>query len=214
MDGDVSVESVHGEGSTFTATMLLPKSSKAVDLKRESDREALIEKNKSTATRKSPSPKSANELLSGRVLLVEDGIDNQRLITLLLKKMGLEAEIAENGKLCVEAVEAAIEAGDPFDVVLMDMQMPVMGGVEATELLRAREHEVPIIALTANAISGDRERCLEGGMNDYIAKPIDPTQMAEKIRDWCGRSAQGEPAKPLRDLIEILDDLARRPSNA
>jgi CheY-like chemotaxis protein len=99
----------------------------------------------------------------------------------------------------------------------MDIQMPVMDGFEATREVRklpSPMSDIPIIALTANAISGDRERCLEGGMNDYIAKPIEPTHMAEKIRDWCGRSAKREGAEPLKALIGILDDLAQRSSNA
>jgi PAS domain S-box-containing protein len=157
-------------------------------------------------------PRGVEEREQLKVLIVEDNEINQLLTVNMLESEGIASKIAANGKEALKNL-----ATESFDLVLMDIQMPVMDGFEATREIRklvAPLRDIPIIALTANAISGDRERCLEGGMNDYIAKPIDPTQMAEKIRDWCGRSAQGETAKPLRDLIEILDNLARRPSNA
>jgi PAS domain S-box-containing protein len=147
-----------------------------------------------------------------KVLIVEDNEINQLLTVNMLESEGIASKVAANGK---EALK--ILAAESFDLVLMDIQMPVMDGFEATREVRKLPSpisDIPIIALTANAISGDRERCLEGGMNDYIAKPIEPTHMAEKIRDWCGRSAKREGAEPLKALIGILDDLAQRSSNA
>jgi CheY-like chemotaxis protein/HPt (histidine-containing phosphotransfer) domain-containing protein len=116
------------------------------------------------------------------VLLVEDNPINQQLAIRLLEKWGHRHTLAVNGQ---EAV-ATIVAGTRFDIVLMDMQMPVMGGIEATHLIRAHETahslpRVPILAMTANAMQGDREACLEAGMDDYLAKPIKASDLAAKL---------------------------------
>ncbi|MBL8208821.1 MAG: response regulator, partial [Blastocatellia bacterium] len=102
-----------------------------------------------------------------RVLLVEDHLVNQRLAIALLEKWGHHVSVAGNGQEAIERV-----AADRFDVILMDLQMPVMGGLEATQRLRMAGCRTRIIAMTANAMQGDRELCLDAGMDDYIAKPI------------------------------------------
>jgi len=113
----------------------------------------------------------------GRVLLVEDGPDNQRLLTALLQKAGLQVELAENGRIALEKALGAQQAGHPFDLILMDMQMPEMDGYEATRKLRASSYARPIVALTAHAMPSDREKCLAAGCNDYLAKPVDRKQL-------------------------------------
>jgi CheY-like chemotaxis protein len=117
-----------------------------------------------------------------RILLVEDNIVNQKLAMRLLEKMGYRSDAVSNGQEAVRALEMV-----PYDVVLMDVQMPEMDGYEATRVIRdpqskVRNHEVPIIAMTANAMKGDRERCIEAGMDDYIAKPIEPQKLLEVIK--------------------------------
>ncbi|MDP1524562.1 MAG: response regulator [Rhodocyclaceae bacterium] len=117
------------------------------------------------------------------VLLVEDNPINQQLAIRLLEKWGHKVTLAVHGQ---EAVNRMC-GGECYDVVLMDMQMPVMGGIEATQLIRADEAEhgktrVPIMAMTANAMQGDREACLDAGMNDYISKPITQHELANKLR--------------------------------
>ena len=117
-----------------------------------------------------------------RVLVAEDNPVNQLLMTKVLKKMGHMAEIVGDGK---QAVEAALR--DEYSVILMDCQMPEMDGFEATAQIRQRENpakRVPIIALTANAMKGDSERCFEAGMDDYLSKPIDLTLLAEALQRW------------------------------
>jgi signal transduction histidine kinase/CheY-like chemotaxis protein len=113
-----------------------------------------------------------------RILLAEDNLVNQRLAVRLLEKWGHSVHVAGNGKIAVESMER-----EHFDVVLMDVQMPEMGGFEATALIREREktegRRVPIIAMTAHAMKGDRERCLEAGMDDYISKPIAAQDLAD-----------------------------------
>lgn len=117
-----------------------------------------------------------------KVLLVEDNLVNQKLALALLKKLDLKPDIASNGQEALDRL-----ANQIYDLVLMDCQMPVMDGYQATEALRASDNlnkAVPVIALTANAMQGDQEKCFACGMNDYVAKPIDPKVLSEKLHYW------------------------------
>jgi CheY-like chemotaxis protein len=141
-----------------------------------------------------------------RVLLAEDNVINQRLAMRLLAKLGHVATLADNG---AEAVELIRESKDtPFDLVLMDLQMPKMGGFEATERIRALERErgtrTPIVAMTAHAMQGDRERCLDAGMDDYVAKPIVFTDLARAI-EATTLSVGTNPLPPPVAELEVFD---------
>jgi two-component system, sensor histidine kinase and response regulator len=120
--------------------------------------------------------------MQGRVLLAEDNLINQEVATAMLSKFGLQVEIAHNGQ------EAANLAGNQlFDIVLMDCQMPIMDGYQATRLIRQQQNQgsyLPIIALTANALEGDRARCLQAGMDDYLTKPYSLTQLQQMLSRW------------------------------
>ncbi len=128
-----------------------------------------------------PAPQDKSQV---RILLVEDNLVNQKVALGLLKKHGLTAEVAANGQEALEAL-----ARTPFDLVLMDCQMPVMDGYEATRQIRDMEsgvldHAVPVVALTANAMKGDQEKCLLAGMDDYLAKPLKPDALANLLAKW------------------------------
>ncbi len=116
-----------------------------------------------------------------RALLVEDGPDNQRLILFLLERLGFAVTLASNGQEGIDTAEAAAQSGQPFDLIIMDMQMPILDGYEATRRLRERGYKHPIIALTAHAMRGDREKCLAAGCNSYASKPIDRATLTELI---------------------------------
>jgi len=142
-------------------------------------------------TKPMAAPKATGEPLHGaaRILLAEDNITNQNVAVAILKKMGLWVDAVANGAEAVAALETI-----PYDLVLMDVQMPVMDGMAATLKIRnpnssVRNHQIPIIAMTAGVMQGDREQCLAAGMNDYLPKPIDPRIMANVLEKWLRKDA-------------------------
>jgi CheY-like chemotaxis protein len=116
--------------------------------------------------------------------VAEDNVVNQDVALGILHKLGLRAEAVADGAEAVEVLRI-----QPYDLVLMDVQMPKMDGLEATRIIRDPQspvlnHQVPIIAMTAHAITGDRNRCLESGMNDYVSKPVLPQALIEVLNKW------------------------------
>jgi len=134
--------------------------------------------------------------LRGRILLAEDGLDNQRLISFILRRAGAEVVIAENGRHAIELVQDAQRQGRSFDVILMDMQMPVLDGYAAASLLRSQGYPGPIIALTAHAMSTDREKCLRAGCSEYASKPIDRRKLITLLAQCMGAPPGSAPADP------------------
>ena len=173
MGGHITVQSHPGEGSIFAFELAFPVG------------EAPL--------RSSQLPFAARErLLKGRLLVVEDDRVNQRVIELLLEKLGLDSVIVGDGASGVEV--ATLE---PWDAVLMDCQMPGMDGFEATRLIRQKlaGKPLPIIALTANAMAGDREACLAAGMDDFIPKPVRKDELRSCLEKWL-KSAPGDSKPP------------------
>jgi two-component system sensor histidine kinase/response regulator len=123
----------------------------------------------------------ALELRSARILLAEDNLVNQKVAVGLLRKLGYTCEVVGNGLEVLRSLEQRC-----FDLVLMDCQMPECDGYEATRRLRQRGLCVPIVAMTANAMAGDRERCIEAGMDDFLTKPVSPAALRAILEQWLG----------------------------
>jgi len=193
LDGTIEFESTPGQGSKFSLILnaYVPQGTP----------EALMERGGSCPIRRhsqllsgldiripdrsvSETPDQSQPLQNVRVLVVEDMVVNQVIISTLLRDVGAQVEIADNGALGVQKVMRDMDNGLVFDVILMDMQMPVMDGYEATAFLRKHNYDRPIVAVTAHALTGDREKTLKAGCDDYIAKPIDNRTLIEIVQKY------------------------------
>ncbi len=173
LGGGIEAESMPGRGSRFRVTL---------DPGRLDDADWLYELPARRSAPEPRAPEGERTPLAGRVLLAEDTRDTRVLLQHLLSRVGLAVEFAEHGREALEKALAADASGEPFDVILMDMQMPVMDGYEATRALRASGYERPILALTAHAMAGEREKCLAAGCDDYATKPIDRVRLLALVR--------------------------------
>jgi two-component system sensor histidine kinase/response regulator len=147
-------------------------------------------------------------IAGSRILLVEDNELNQEVALELLREAGLVVDLAENGQIALDRL-----AVDTYDLVLMDMQMPVMDGVTATIEIRKWPSlsALPVVAMTANAMQGDRDRCLAAGMNDHIAKPIEPEDLWKALLQWITPRQSGKPTtlehSDLAEELELPSDI-------
>ena len=198
MGGSVIIaESSPGVGSRFRATIGTGDLTGV----------AMIEPSMPTPISNCPSATPISQLpeqtLSGyRILLAEDGPDNQRLISFLLKKAGATVTIVDNGQLAVSAAIEARESGETFDLILMDMQMPVLDGYDATTLLRDKGYTGQVVALTAHAMEGDQVKCLDAGCDDYVTKPVNPKVLIAKI---AANGAKNRKLLPVRCARHSVD---------
>lgn len=172
LDGELSVESQVGQGSTFTITLPID-SAELVSLEELDARRKLKE-----------SHESMDALIPARILIAEDTRAIQFMLQRILRPVVDDVVVVNNGEEAVEAVVTA-QKTCPFKLVLMDMQMPVMNGYDATNRLRRLGFDLPVIALTAGAMAGDRERCLAVGCTDYLSKPVSRAQLLNTIQNYC-----------------------------
>jgi CheY-like chemotaxis protein/anti-sigma regulatory factor (Ser/Thr protein kinase) len=170
MGGEIGVESKEGKGSTFWFTARFEKQTMQISAFQPSEVLTLLMAN--------AIPQDA------RILLAEDNVINQKVAQSILSKLNCKSDIVANGLEAVRALELI-----NYDLVLMDCQMPEMDGFEATAVIRdpkskVLNHKVPVIAMTANAMKGDHEACLEAGMDDYLSKPVRKEELAETLEKW------------------------------
>ncbi|OYW13307.1 MAG: hypothetical protein B7Z55_17070, partial [Planctomycetales bacterium 12-60-4] len=193
LGGSIRVSSQPGQGSTFAVT--LPAISPEFQQWQEDPQSPLLAKHMS-----SPDSEIHTLPANSRLLLAEDGTDNQRLLTLMLKKTGAEIVIVDNGEDAVKEALIAASSDAPFDVILMDMQMPLLDGYGATRQLRAAGYVGAISALTAHAMSSDREKCVAAGCDEYLRKPVRRQELlstlqrlilADRERRGCGLGVSG-----------------------
>jgi CheY-like chemotaxis protein len=180
LGGDVEVTSQLGKGSTFTLT---------IDAGSLENVRVLQSPQVFSTAQEQPSSTEHEVPLHGRVLLAEDVPDVSVVLRHILQRLNLELDVAEDGRLACEMAEKSRAEGTPYDLILMDIQMPSMNGYEATRWLRQHGWQGPIVALTAHAMMGDREKCLDVGCNNYIAKPITAKGLREVLACYLGQAA-------------------------
>ena len=214
LGGDIAVQSTPGVGSRFTLTVRTgcldgvplvrtapePRTSGAAS----PAGGTTVRPSHAAGARGTPGK------IDGRILLVEDGIHNRQVVRFYLNKGGATVECAENGRIACETVQAAEAAGRPYDLILMDMQMPEMDGYTATAWLREHGCRTPIIAITAHAMSHDRAKCIEAGCNDYIAKPFEREALLRTVAAHLAPSQSSRPIAAGRPSVEPTPAATRR----
>ena len=187
MDGAVGVDSTVGKGSTFWFTARFPIEGSAV-----------VERTPTVQRQE----QSSDVLQGARILVAEDNEANRLVASIMLGKLGCVTTIVGNGSEALQALTSA-----DFDVILMDCHMPVMDGFEATRMIRRTEGNGvrrTIIAMTANALQGEKERCLAVGMDDFLSKPVVLDDLADKLREWVRRPQGAVPVKPATEAAPVM----------
>lgn len=195
LGGKVEIQSKLTEGSKFS--IIIPTGVKVQE-------QPILNKYEELKKEKRQAHLPSAQQLSGRVLVAEDTPTNQILIRLLLEKLGLEVVIADDGKI---ALDKALS--EDFDIILMDMQMPNMNGYDATRKLRESGFTKPVIAVTAHAMKGDREKCIAAGCDDYVSKPIDRNQLIAALRSHMQSEPQtlDEKVQKATTQVEEITDM-------
>jgi signal transduction histidine kinase/DNA-binding NarL/FixJ family response regulator/HPt (histidine-containing phosphotransfer) domain-containing protein len=208
MGGEIGVESKEGKGSTFWFTARFEKQAMQIP----AAQTAGVSFRTVVGVTTSEVSTAGAATRGARVLLAEDNAINQRVAQSILGKLGCKADVVANGLEAVRALELI-----NYDLVLMDCQMPEMDGFEATAVIRDPDskilnHKVPIVALTANAMNGDRERCIEAGMNDYLSKPVKKEDLSVVLEKWLKPKAPEQNASTA--AAEASADVTGNPQGA
>jgi len=208
LGGNINVTSIPQQGSTFSLTI---QTGKTVGVETVAS-PLVIAQSSTQSDRWQRAPR-----LAGRVLVAEDGPDNRVLVLFYLKHAGLTVDVADNGRIAVEKALAAEKAGHPYDLILMDMQMPELDGYGAATTLRAGGYTRPIVAHTAHAMEGDREKCLAAGCDDVANKPIDYDKLLAVVRRFTAEavaSTTSTEASVLPRRSGVTEALLARPNMA
>jgi CheY-like chemotaxis protein len=199
MNGEIGVESIDGQGTAFSFTAIFPKGSWETLAQREKDILALVGTSREEIQSYhvqgdgADAGEGENTWAGSRILVAEDNPVNQVVTIATVSQLGCQADVARTGKEVITAMSKK-----SYDIVLMDCQMPEMDGYEATKIIREWEAEsnrphTPIIAITAHAMAGDRDRCLKAGMDDYLAKPFQYDQLRAMLNRWLGGKENANP---------------------
>ena len=190
--GSVSVESKVGKGSSFAVRLPVEAVSESVVVPAETPPAMLEDRQPASAS---------------RVLLVEDNLVNQKVVHAILRKKGYQLDIATNGREALAKLDSC-PPGQEYGLVLMDVQMPVLDGLETTRVIRhnSRWDDLPVIAMTAHAMNGDRERCIQAGMDSYISKPVQPAHLIATIEEFLSGRAVSQRAAPANEMERGLTE--------
>lgn len=219
LGGKITLESIPGKGTTVSFTLVFTKVKKTIEALTDGphrDPDLMANWSQDSGINGAPAPARASfcdlsqiprsEL---RVCIAEDNPVNQKIAIAFVKKLGLQPEAFNDGKLALDALQARAKEGKPFHLVLMDVQMPVLDGYEATKAIRRdkdrRVREILVIAMTASAIRGDREKCLEAGMNNYLAKPVRAQTLKGMLDEYLTKPPEATP-----NLQEPGSDFAKK----
>ena len=197
MGGDISLKSTPGKGTVFSFELALEVA------------EDMQEEQRAAAASTEGCDTQGEPLHGLRILLAEDNVINQEIMLEILGSMGASVDLADNGRIALNKAQASVEAGQPYSIILMDIQMPEMDGVDAAKAIRhdRRCDIMPIVALTAHAMSEDHQKSLDAGMQDHVTKPVEPGLICATILRWVNEGRESRENRESREFLQSLENM-------